>query len=99
MNTNHPGKMHALRWLKATAWATTLASSLFQYTTASASLLDIGTVPLFIGGSVTPNVFFMLDNSGSMDWEILAGNHWDASSPGRRRIYGRQRNRDGCRSA
>jgi len=80
MNTNHPGKMHALRWLKATAWAATLASSLLQYTTASASLLDIDPVPLFIGGSVTPNVFFMLDNSGSMDWDILAVNHWAARS-------------------
>lgn len=27
--------------------------------------------PLFIGNTVQPNVFFMLDDSGSMDWETL----------------------------
>ncbi len=80
MKTHSLCKTRGPRRLKATAWATLLASSLFQYTTANASLLDITTVPLFLGGSVTPNVFFMLDNSGSMDWEILAGNHWSARS-------------------
>jgi len=27
--------------------------------------------PLFLGGSVAPNVMLMLDDSGSMDWEVL----------------------------
>ncbi len=33
--------------------------------------LDLANEPLFLGISTDPNVFFQLDDSGSMDWEIL----------------------------
>jgi len=32
--------------------------------------------PLFTTNSVEPNVFFEVDDSGSMDWEILTTNYW-----------------------
>lgn len=43
--------------------------------------------PLFTMSNVPPNVFFELDDSGSMDWEILTKNYWhscayDRDSPG-----------------
>ena len=32
----------------------------------------LATSPLFLqNGSVQPNIFFMIDDSGSMDWEVL----------------------------
>lgn len=34
--------------------------------------------PLFTMSNVPPNVFFELDDSGSMDWEILTKNYWHA---------------------
>ncbi|WP_075187608.1 pilus assembly protein [Teredinibacter haidensis] len=40
-------------------------------TTAVAATLDLANEPLFLGISTDPNVFFQLDDSGSMDWEIL----------------------------
>ena len=41
-----------------------------------AALLDLADTPLFLGGAVTPNVFLMMDDSGSMDRDILAKSHW-----------------------
>ncbi len=43
---------------------------------ATAANLSISNTPLFLGTSVQPNVFFLLDDSGSMDWEILTNRHW-----------------------
>lgn len=31
----------------------------------------LSQVPLFLAKGVQPNIFFLLDNSGSMDWEVL----------------------------
>lgn len=31
----------------------------------------LAQIPLFLAQNITPNVFFVLDDSGSMDWEIL----------------------------
>ena len=45
-------------------------------THVSAAQLSISNTPLFLGTSVQPNVFFLLDDSGSMDWTILARRHW-----------------------
>ena len=42
-----------------------------QLAPESAGPLDLATVPLFLGSQVDPNVFFTLDDSGSMDWEVL----------------------------
>jgi type IV pilus assembly protein PilY1 len=40
--------------------------------------LKLSEQPLAITGTVHPNVMFLLDDSGSMDWEIMSGNHWAA---------------------
>lgn len=42
---------------------------------SNAAPLQLANSPLFLGVSVDPNVFFMVDDSGSMDWEILATPH------------------------
>ncbi len=53
-----------------TAW---LASSwLLAFATSSqAAEMALADQPLFLGTQIDPNVFFMMDDSGSMDWEIL----------------------------
>lgn len=40
----------------------------------------IAPAPLFVNTSVKPNIFFMVDDSGSMDWEVL-------KSDGARSVY------------
>ncbi|MDT8427359.1 MAG: PilC/PilY family type IV pilus protein [Pseudomonadales bacterium] len=37
--------------------------------------LTLSRSPLFLGVSVDPNIFLMVDDSGSMDWEILTQAH------------------------
>ncbi|MFQ6023929.1 MAG: pilus assembly protein [Acidiferrobacterales bacterium] len=39
--------------------------------TSAAAPLSLANSPLFLGNSVQPNIFFMLDDSGSMRWEVL----------------------------
>lgn len=53
--------------------------------TATATLLNLSDTPLFLGFRVEPNIVFMLDDSGSMDWEIMTR---DARNDGR--FTGRQ---------
>ncbi|MEO1887779.1 MAG: hypothetical protein ABGX72_10515, partial [Methyloprofundus sp.] len=33
--------------------------------------------PLFAASNVPPNIFFEIDDSGSMDWSILTAKHWN----------------------
>jgi type IV pilus assembly protein PilY1 len=40
--------------------------------------IDIARSPLFLGKGIPPNVLFVLDDSGSMDWEILTVPHFEA---------------------
>lgn len=40
------------------------------------STLTLSDVPLFVGKITTPNVFFEIDDSGSMDWEVLTKKYW-----------------------
>ncbi len=55
-------------------------------TAAQAAELALADAPLFLGTQIDPNVFFMMDDSGSMDWEILTKeynyytNYWSSSS-------------------
>ena len=35
-----------------------------------AASLDLSTGPLFLGANPQPNIFFSVDDSGSMDWEV-----------------------------
>ncbi|HHH39904.1 MAG TPA: hypothetical protein ENK50_10060, partial [Sedimenticola sp.] len=38
--------------------------------------LDLSDVPLFIGDAVIPNVYIEMDDSGSMDWDVLTSKYW-----------------------
>lgn len=38
---------------------------------AHAQLAPLSNTPLFLGGNVSPNVMFALDDSGSMHWEVM----------------------------
>jgi type IV pilus assembly protein PilY1 len=42
-----------------------------------AAPLTFDASPLFMGSLVAPNAFILLDDSGSMDWEIMTGRYWD----------------------
>ena len=44
---------------------------LLTSTGAFASTLNISNVPLYLGGSIEPNIMFTLDDSGSMQWEVM----------------------------
>lgn len=44
-------------------------------TTVQAAELALSRNPLFLGTSIAPNIFFMLDDSGSMDWETLTSRY------------------------
>ena len=41
-----------------------------------AAQLSMANTPLFLGAAVQPNVFFVSDDSGSMDWEFMTPAHW-----------------------
>ena len=56
------------RSFKRAAATVLLIGGLIYY--ASASALNIANTPLFLGAGVPPNIFFTLDDSGSMDWEF-----------------------------
>lgn len=44
-------------------------------TSVQAAELALSRSPLFLGTSISPNIFFMLDDSGSMDWETLTSRY------------------------
>lgn len=41
-----------------------------------AGTLSLSTTPLSTATSVDPNVFFEIDDSGSMDWEVMTQKYW-----------------------
>ena len=55
-------------------------------TTSQAAEMALADAPLFLGTQIDPNVFFMMDDSGSMDWEILTvdyhyySDYWSSAS-------------------
>jgi len=42
----------------------------------NAATLSMANTPLFLGAAVQPNVFFVSDDSGSMDWEFMTPAYW-----------------------
>jgi len=46
----------------------------------NAATLGLAQTPLFLGSSVQPNVFFVNDDSGSMDWSFMSQGYWPARS-------------------
>lgn len=55
---------------------TTLLSSLYL-TIGQAAPGILANSPLFLLQQTTPNIFFEVDDSGSMDWEIITKKHWE----------------------
>jgi type IV pilus assembly protein PilY1 len=61
-------------------------TGLAAWNSSSAAALNLAQSPLFLGTSVDANVFFELDDSGSMDWEFLTNefdyfnNYWTTTS-------------------
>lgn len=54
-----------------------LAFTLFALNSfAQAATLSLSNVPLYLGGSVAPNVVLTLDDSGSMQWENMPDDNW-----------------------
>lgn len=48
-----------------------LFASLLSVSTVNAASLNISDVPLELSPSLPPNVLILMDDSGSMDWEVL----------------------------
>ena len=57
-------------------WTIGLTTLLFTITATLAAPGNIANSPLFTTNSIEPNVFFEVDDSGSMDWEILTKQYW-----------------------
>ena len=55
---------------RATAVAASFALSLLACTSAQANV-NIANAPLFVTSSVDPNILFIIDDSGSMQWETM----------------------------
>lgn len=53
-----------------------LITALLMIEAPLAATLNLSNVPLSSSTSVNPNVFFELDDSGSMDWEIMTQKYW-----------------------
>lgn len=64
--------MKKLAFIISISWASLMPL------TSSAALLNLQQTPLFLGNSVPPNVFFQLDDSGSMDWEFVMKPYWES---------------------
>ncbi len=62
-----PRRIHPLLITPWLAMIFILSDGLYVY----ADELDIPNVPLFLGRPVKPNVLLLMDDSGSMDWEVL----------------------------
>lgn len=77
MNSNNTSGLSGIRNIGARCSRTgiTLGILLFSQQLVAASLA-ISDSPLFLSSGVRPNVFFELDDSGSMDWEVLTKKHW-----------------------
>lgn len=68
MIIDHPSLRLALA---RSATAATAALLTCAPVLSSAAQLNLATAPLFVSGTVQPNIFFLLDDSGSMDWATM----------------------------
>lgn len=48
-----------------------MAVSILFMSSVNATNLALSPIPLFLGGSVEPNIMFTLDDSGSMQWDVM----------------------------
>ena len=73
-------KVQMIRRCNLAVASALLCGGLFHTSLAQGALLNFSNTPLFIGSSagVPPNVFFMLDDSGSMDGEFVTADYWQS---------------------
>ena len=66
-------KMNGLNTIEARfrMRAIPMATALLVVAGQAGAGVDISSTPLLTGSSVAPNIMFMLDDSGSMQWEIM----------------------------
>jgi type IV pilus assembly protein PilY1 len=57
--------------LQKTCVAALAAVLIFTPGISMASQLNLATAPLFLSAPVKPNIFFLSDDSGSMDWNLM----------------------------
>jgi len=72
-------RQHLVQFSRKILQSITLSATVFfASATHAAGPVDLGlaNTPLFLGSSVQPNVFFVSDDSGSMDWEFMTPAHW-----------------------
>lgn len=62
------------KFRKAAVIGVSAGSVLLLSHAASAAPGTLADSPLFLSTNVQPNIFFMIDDSGSMDWEVLMSN-------------------------
>ena len=62
-------------WTVTVVSAIALAAGLAASPPSQAALL-LPKVPLFVNLSTTPNIFMQMDDSGSMDWDIMMPTHF-----------------------
>ena len=76
---------------RAAAAAALLTSSMFGPAVVNAAPGTLADSPLFLSNSVEPNVLFVLDDSGSMSWGIMApereGRMYSVAADGTECIY------------
>ncbi len=48
-----------------------LALSVLAWMAGARAAVDISDTPIMIGSAVAPNIMFLLDDSGSMQWEVM----------------------------
>lgn len=70
MQTKRISRMPALRRLSARIAAMSFCIT-GMTAAANAASFDISGVPLYLGGTVEPNILFILDDSGSMQFEAI----------------------------
>jgi type IV pilus assembly protein PilY1 len=54
----------------------------FATMTAQSAPVDIAQAPVYLGGTLAPNVMFIIDDSGSMAWDCMPGAGSDCSFRG-----------------
>ena len=65
---NHPSNT------KAKYWRPLLAGLLLGNWITAGAALSVPNTPIFLANDVQANIFFSLDDSGSMDWEVTKTN-------------------------
>lgn len=66
------------RRLAGLSTAALLAAGLLHSSATWGDQIPMSNVPLALSQPIVPNVFFTVDDSGSMDFELLTNQHWEA---------------------